>query len=154
MYSSKCSMSPVHDSRPLNTRWLRLARLLLASSFSVLVSIHIPTAAWPHHYECDECVVARLKKRVPLHFVARFCCFRSSVRSPVASFFPFLLSHPFSPVPPPPLSSPVRFEGMTYKLAGWVTYSLSSQARQEQSPTPSGLVEEGRLVHPLPLHYC
>lgn len=47
MYLSKCSMSPVHSIRPSSTRQLKLARLLPASSTSVLVSIHIFTAAGP-----------------------------------------------------------------------------------------------------------
>lgn len=54
MYSSKHSMSPVHNSRVFNTRRLRLARLLLASSTSVLVSIHIVAAVGPRRYKCDK----------------------------------------------------------------------------------------------------
>ncbi|TNN50509.1 hypothetical protein EYF80_039319 [Liparis tanakae] len=46
MNLSKCSMSPVHSSRPPVTRHLRLELLLLPpSSTSTLVSIHIPTDA-------------------------------------------------------------------------------------------------------------
>lgn len=54
MQLSKCLMSPVHNSRQFNTRWLELVWLLLASSTSVLVSFHIPAVAGLPHYISDE----------------------------------------------------------------------------------------------------
>lgn len=155
MYLSKCSMSPVHNSRPLNTRLLRLARLLLASSTSVLVSIHIPAAAGPHRYKCD---VAEMlgNHRAPLYFVAYICSFRSSVCSPVASASPS-----FSIIPSPLFLLsllPLRWGLRGWLISWWCnvfTRLSTGPVRQEQSPTPSGLGREsqGSLVHPWLLLY-
>lgn len=120
-------MSPVHNSKPFNTRLLRLARLLLASSTSVLVSIHIPAAAGPHHYKSVCCRNGGKPKSSTLLcrlflFFSLLCLFSCCF------FLPFPLSHPFSPVPPLPPSSPVRFKGMTYKLVDQITYSLGCRS--------------------------
>lgn len=128
MYLSKCSMSPLHNSRPFNTRRLKLARVLLAFSTSVLVSIHIPAAAGPHRYKTwqrDNNYAAILQGSSYLRlflFCSRLCLF-------LCCFFP---SAPFGSSPLSftslalPLPFPVRFKGVTYKPAGNVFTQLSS----------------------------
>lgn len=120
MYLSKCSMSPLHNSRPFNTRRLKLARVLLASSISVLVSIHIPAAAGPHQYktwQMDNNYAATLQGSSYLRlflFCSRLCLFlcwffpSAPSGSSTLSFASLSLPLPF----------PVRFKGVTYKPGG------------------------------------
>lgn len=106
MYLSKCSMSPLHNSRPFNTRRLKLARVLLASSISVLVSIHIPAAAGPHQYktwQMDNNYAATLQGSSYLRLSVLVC-----VCSSVGSFLLLPLVHLHSPSPP--FRSPFPFQ--------------------------------------------
>lgn len=119
-------MSPVHHSRPFNTCRMRLAQLLLDS---VLVSVHIPAAAGPPHYKCDDVLV---KLRVPLYSVV-FLLLCSSVASFSPSFCypsPLFLRPPFSPLW-------WGLNGVIYKLVNWCNI-FTKLAREEQTLTTIG----------------
>lgn len=151
MYLSKCSMSPLHSSRPFNTRRLKLARVLLASSISVLVSIHIPAAAGPRQYktwQMDNNYAAILQGSSYLWlFLFRSCLclflywlFPSAPsRSSPLSFASLALPLPF----------PVRFKGVTYKPGGNVFTQLSSTVPETNKVQQNQRKKTGPSLAPL-----